>query len=117
MAASLLLDVHASTLHHYTGILDGRYTNAQLRQLVNRDERFSSIVTNILATDVLIIDEMSMISAKVFEQAELVCRLVRDTITMFYLFESMIKVSLSKPNYIFYRRRRMTKSLGEYKSL
>ena len=76
MAATVLSSVNATTLHTFCGIIDGRYTDERLKKLVRTDERFISIVKTIRETDVLIMDEASMISARVFEQAEIVCRQV-----------------------------------------
>ena len=66
-----------NTLHRFAGLEDGRHTNETLLHLIQTDERFSEAKTRILSTDVLIIDEISMVSQKIFESVEFVCRKLR----------------------------------------
>ncbi|KAK3088726.1 hypothetical protein FSP39_023054 [Pinctada imbricata] len=67
----------ATTIHKFIGFEDGRHQNNQLLYLIQTDERFLTAKSNILNTDVLIIDEVSMLSSKVLKQIEYVCRGVR----------------------------------------
>jgi len=46
-------------------------------------ESFHNIRKNIISTDVLIIDEISMISGKIFDSVELICRTVRGSECVF----------------------------------
>ena len=73
-----LKPVKAVTLHKWSGILDGRYTNEELLHLMNTDERYTDIKQRIFNTQCLIIDEMSMISAKTLNQVEFILRNTRN---------------------------------------
>lgn len=57
---------------------DGRHANEEIIHLVLTDERFLTAKQNIQITELLIIDEISMISAKTFNQLEILCRNVRN---------------------------------------
>ena len=67
----------ATTLHSWAGLRDGRYTNTQLLELLRTDVQFKAAATRISQADVLVIDEISMISCKVWSQLEFVCRKIR----------------------------------------
>ena len=69
--------LNATTLHKFAGLGDGRYSDDELLNLIKTDERYIKTKNNISTADVLIIDEVSMVSAKLFRQVELVCREVR----------------------------------------
>lgn len=64
--ASLQLGFNATTLHHWAGIMDGRYTHEQLAELFDGDDQFASARERIRIT-CLVIDEISMLSMKVFD--------------------------------------------------
>jgi chromosomal replication initiation ATPase DnaA len=69
-----------------TGIVvleDGRHLNEELLHLIKTDERFLHVKANIECTDLLIIDEVSMISTKVLNQLEFVCIHVRKSDSYF----------------------------------
>ena len=66
-----------NTLHFWAGLKDSRYSNDQLVHLLECDPSFKSAAKRICETDVLVIDEISMISSKVFQQLEHVCRKMR----------------------------------------
>lgn len=71
MAARQYAQQGGTTIHHWAGMLDGRYDNQYLlRRLEAADDQ--SVIKRINETDVLLIDEISMISAKTFEQVSLV---------------------------------------------
>ena len=73
--ASVQLKEHdARTLHHTFGLLDGRYTLNQLDHLFQHDESYSKLKTNIENANVLIIDEISMVSQKTLNTVEGICR-------------------------------------------
>ena len=75
--ASLQLGPDATTLHHWAGIVDGRYTNQKLVELFGNDDQFAGAKKRIRETDCLVVDEISMLSLKIFEMVEFVCRHVR----------------------------------------
>lgn len=77
--ASLQLGVGGTTLHvhHWSGILDSRYSNQTLGELFDGDDRFADAKKRILETQCLVIDEISMVSARTFDMIEFVCRHVR----------------------------------------
>ena len=67
-----------TTVHHLFGLLDGRFNKQQLVERVLSDDAFVCVKRTVLKTDVVIIDEVSMLSKKVFEDIEWLCRKVRD---------------------------------------
>jgi ATP-dependent DNA helicase PIF1 len=75
--AALELGMNTSTLHHWSGILDGRYSVEKLEELYQNDDKYSAAKQRILEADCLIIDEISMLTQKIFELVECVCRSVR----------------------------------------
>lgn len=81
--ASTHLGPSATTIHSWCGILDGRFSQRQLKELVCSDERFSDARERIKSTDVLIIDEIGMASQKIFEMVEMVCRIAKHSDFLF----------------------------------
>ena len=67
----------ANTVHHWSGIGDGRFTEEELRELYMADDRFSDSRKRVASADALLIDEVGMLSEKMFNKLELVCRLGR----------------------------------------
>ena len=67
----------AKTLHSWAGLKDCRYNKKQLVGLINGDERYEKVLARIRSTQVLIIDEVSMISAKLLSDLEYIIRCVR----------------------------------------
>ena len=65
------------TLHKFAGLEDGRHPDAKLLHLLKTDERFVEVKKRIMETDVLIIDEVSMLSKKILESVEFLCRNLR----------------------------------------
>ena len=65
-------------IHKWAGIGDGRYSIEQLRWLFLHDERYSQTLQRVKETYVLIIDEICMLSQKLFDMVEGVCR-IRDS--------------------------------------
>ena len=70
IAATHYGDLRTVTLHKWAGIEDGRHVTEELIHLVQTDERFVEVKNNIEITDLLMTDEISMISAKTFNQLE-----------------------------------------------
>ena len=83
IAATHYANLNAQTLHKWSGIVDGRYLNQEIIHLVKTDERFSTAKSNILSVDTLIIDEVSMISAKVLNQVQALCKGIRNSDALF----------------------------------
>ncbi|CAC5424370.1 PIF1 [Mytilus coruscus] len=81
--ASTQLGFEATTLHHWSGILDGRYIIDQMKELYDHDDRFATAKLRIEQTECLMIDEISMLSRKILELLESVCRHVRRNENMF----------------------------------
>ena len=81
--ASLQLGPQSTTLHHWAGIMDGRFSLDKLAELFNNDDKFAEAKRRIHRTQCLIIDEISMLSAKVFNMVEFVCRHVKETDSVF----------------------------------
>ena len=82
MAALGLKDLGATTIHTYAGILDGRFSNADLAQRI-KDHSMEEVTSKIRKTQTLIIDEASLISANIFNQVEYVCRQVKGSDAIF----------------------------------
>lgn len=57
----------ATTIHHWAGLMDGRFENQHLLRIISEETR-----NRIKTCNVLIIDEISMISRKVFEQVRVI---------------------------------------------
>ncbi|CAG2187271.1 unnamed protein product [Mytilus edulis] len=69
IAATHYGDLRAQTLHKWSGVEDGRHLNEEIIHFVKTDERFTVAKHNIETVETLIIDESSMISAKIFNQS------------------------------------------------
>jgi ATP-dependent DNA helicase PIF1 len=54
-----------------------RFSNTERVELVSSDERYIETKERLVKTEVLIVDEVSMISNKVMSQVEFLCRKVR----------------------------------------
>ncbi|XP_053379045.1 ATP-dependent DNA helicase PIF1-like [Mercenaria mercenaria] len=75
--ASLQLGMRASTLHHWAGIGDGRHSFEKLTELFDNNDNYVSARQRIVSAECLVIDEISMLSKRVFEMVEYVCRHVK----------------------------------------
>lgn len=73
----------AQTVHKWAGLEDGKHTNEVLVHLIRTDERFVNVKKNIESTDILFVDEVSMISTKILDQLEFVCRHIRNSKSYF----------------------------------
>ena len=65
-----------SFIFSWAGLYDGRYDILTLKNLVVEDDKYAHVRKNVSETDCIIIDEISMLSAKLFEQLEMVCSVV-----------------------------------------
>jgi len=61
------LNVEGITVHSWSGIGDGHFLNEQLVTKTLTDEHYVKYKNNIFKTDVLILDEISMLSCKLFD--------------------------------------------------
>lgn len=77
------LNIGGQTVHSWCGIGDGRYSNENLLDKISNNEHFLIYKNNILTTDCLIIDEISMLSKRLFEQLEYICRKTRKSEKIF----------------------------------
>ncbi|XP_053382006.1 uncharacterized protein LOC128549396 [Mercenaria mercenaria] len=68
---------NACTLHRWSGINDGRYSSSEIVNILLSNE---GALHRIRSTDVLIIDEVSMLSKKLFEQLVSIVTQLRDVI-------------------------------------
>ena len=66
--------VGAMTTHRWANLEDGRYTTSELTELLQFSPHFKKAAIRIKETDTLEIDEISMLSAKNFNQLEEICR-------------------------------------------
>ena len=66
----------AQTLHSAFGIRDGRYSDAELKDLYTNDASFEDKRKRISQADTLVIDEISMISSKILHKVDMICRFV-----------------------------------------
>jgi hypothetical protein len=58
-------------------IFSGRHSKEELFRLVSTDERYNSVKANILNTETLVIDEVSMVSARIMTLVEYLFRMIR----------------------------------------
>ena len=79
-AAQLHLD--AVTLHHWSGLGDGRLSKEKLCARFLSDDKLAEARKRISAADVLAIDEIGMVSEVAFEKLEAVCALVKGNKTV-----------------------------------
>ena len=80
--ASYQLGFGATTLHHWSGIRDGRLTVDELNRYFLLDEQFEEARHRIRSAQTLVIDEIGMLSELILE-IELVCRLARNSKLVF----------------------------------
>ena len=69
-----LFGAKSCTVHRFKGLEDGRHQDAESLHLIQTDERFQRAKNNILQTETLFIDEVSMLSARLLRQIECVQR-------------------------------------------
>ena len=67
-----------TTIHHWACLLDGRFESSVLAKNIKELDQYAECKTRIKKTDVLIIDEVGMLSMAVFDQLEYICRAVRE---------------------------------------
>ncbi|KAL3876691.1 hypothetical protein ACJMK2_034495 [Sinanodonta woodiana] len=67
------------TIHKFSGIQDGRFHNNILIEKIKNNDDMVDIKRRIMNVDTLFIDEISMLSLKLFLQIEKVLRTVRES--------------------------------------
>lgn len=72
-----------TTLHHWLGLADGRYDSEVLATTISSEDSHLEVRTRIRKCQVLIIDEIGMLSRHLFDQSEYVCRQVRQNPAVF----------------------------------
>ena len=68
---------HSQTIHSWSGIGDSHLARNKVIQNIIQSNSWLNIREKIINTDLLIIDEIGMMSAKIFEDIEYICRAVR----------------------------------------
>lgn len=68
-------NLKAMTIHKWSGIHDGRFISSRLAHLILNDPLLESARKRIFQVDVLIIDEISMLSKSMFEKLEAALRI------------------------------------------
>jgi hypothetical protein len=66
------------TIHEFLGLKDGRFSADELSEKIQNDTIYGTVKKNIITIDCIIIDEISMLSWKLFQEIEHVCRVVRE---------------------------------------
>jgi ATP-dependent DNA helicase PIF1 len=74
--ASLLLECNAKTIHSWAGIGTGNF-NGSIDKLIKRIRGNKRILNNWLKTEILVIDEISMLSLKLFELLNNIAQKIR----------------------------------------
>ena len=67
----------------WAGLYDGRYDDLTLKDLLLHDEKYQNVRENVKKCDTIIIDEISMLSKKDFEQLEMVFRVSKGSDELF----------------------------------
>jgi hypothetical protein len=68
------------TIHRWCGIGDGRYGPAEINRIVLNNVKYKDVLDRVTNTDVLIIDECSMMSKKIIESVNEVCSIKNQTL-------------------------------------
>jgi ATP-dependent DNA helicase PIF1 len=74
--------LNAETINKFAGIDDGRHEPSQIASVLRNVPKYDKVIQEIMVTDVLIIDECSMISERTFESVKSVCEM-KDPKTLF----------------------------------
>lgn len=75
--------INTTTVHRFSGMLDGRFTNEELLKHLQVDENFATSRQKIQHCETLIIDEVSMLSSKTLHQLEFIMRNLKDNSRLF----------------------------------
>lgn len=63
----------AMTIHRWSGVGDGRYDSSEIVKVITGNACYRDVVTRVNETEVLIIDECSMLSRKMLETIHEIC--------------------------------------------
>ena len=82
---SLLL-LNGIIIHKFLVFKDGRYSADELSGRIQNDITYGTALNNMLTTDCIIIDEISMLSWKIFQEKDLIflCLAPRSAIFQLY---------------------------------
>ena len=69
--------IKAMTIHHWSGYADGHLSADRLIALILTNPGYAATKQWIIECDVLVIDEVGLLSAKAFDAIELICRSVK----------------------------------------
>ena len=83
MACRQYAGLGAETIHHFAGLKDGRHTDQELLHLLETDSNYSAAKNRIVNCEVLIIDEISMLSEVMLNQVEFIFRRLRNSDQIF----------------------------------
>lgn len=64
---------NAITMHKFSGIDDGRHEPSEIVSVIKNTPKYDNVIRNIMSTDVLIVDECSMVSQRTFESLYNIC--------------------------------------------
>ena len=69
---------NGTTVHCIFGLLDDRYPLELLQKMICDDDCYRTVKTMIPSTDSIVIDKVSLLSRKIFETVEDLCRFIRN---------------------------------------
>ena len=69
---------NGTTVNHRFGLLDGRQPLEHLQKMIFDDDCYCTVKTMIPSTDSIVIDKVSLLSRKIFETVEDLCRFIRN---------------------------------------
>lgn len=72
-----------TTIHKWTGIGDGRYSSEQLRNSMDQDPNYEAAKDRLINIDILVIDEVSMLSRAMLDKLDTIMRHVRQSDIVF----------------------------------
>jgi len=75
----LFCELPVTTIHRFMGIKDGRFQDREIIDLIQYSDEYFQHKNNILTVDVMLIDEVSMISMKIICQIDSIFRAIRES--------------------------------------
>ncbi|KAL3854691.1 hypothetical protein ACJMK2_013949, partial [Sinanodonta woodiana] len=103
--------LHGMTIHKFSGIQDGRLPDNILIEKIKNNEDIVDIKRRIMNVDTLFIDEMSMLSLKLFLQIEKVLRTVKESNFTFGGIQIIVSGDFFElkpvPNHVYHDRREL----------